>query len=215
MTMATAAPLTLVLAFVGFRLRSVAGADPATAAISSAMITGALTYFPLETLRQVCRANGLAVAHFGRDEENVRLLRVWLQRLMWALMPLVMAISFLRNGASGIGSDVLGRYLFIVATILMAFMIGRLISPHRGIPRLNLQLHPGGWFNRLSFIWYVGSISIPLALGLLAALGYYFTAQQMTWRLYLTFCLVLVAGLVVASTLMAVLALPVLLAVLI
>ncbi|MDF1844675.1 MAG: mechanosensitive ion channel [Rubripirellula sp.] len=198
MTMATAGPVTLVLAFVGYRMRLVAGIDPATLAISNALILGAMTYFPLEVLRQACRPNGLAVAHFGYDEKSIALIRQWLHRLMWWLLPAVILISFLAGGRTGFGSDVLERYCFLLATLALAFQLARLFHPQRGLPSQYLQLHPAGWANRMTLLWYPGIVCIPLAMGLLATLGYYFTATQLTWRIYQTIVLVLVATLVVS-----------------
>ena len=198
MTMATAGPVTLVLAFVGFRLRFVAGVDPAALAISNALILGSLTYFPLEVLRQACRPNGLAVAHFGYNENSVQFMRQWLRRLMWWLLPTIMLISFLAGGRSGFGSDVIERYVFLAATILLAVQLAHLLHPHKGLPSQYLRLNPGGWANRLSLLWYLGVISIPLTIGLLATLGYYFTATQLTWRIYQTIVLVLLATLIVS-----------------
>ncbi len=199
MTIAAAGPLTLVLGFTGLRLRNIAGVDSATTAVSQALLSGAMTYFPLEVLRQICRPNGLAIAHFGGNEENVRMLRGWLRRLMLILLPLVVMVTFLATGRSGFGSDVVERYLFLVAAVVMSVMLARLLHPTQGLPRRYLVIKPSGWANRLSFLWYFGSVAIPLALGVLATAGYSFTALQLTWRLYQTLILFIVAGLFVAT----------------
>jgi len=51
---------------------------------------------------------------------------------------------------------------------------------------------PGGWLDRLRYVWYPLSILGPLAMVVLAFLGYYYTAQQLQDRLRDTIMLVLV-----------------------
>lgn len=199
MTAATAGPVTLALAFLGSRLKFVAGVDPVSLGVSNALIAGAMVYFPLEVLRQICRPNGVAAAHFGRNAENTRFLRDWLRRLMWILIPLVLVTTFLRSGGRGFGNDVLERYFFLAASIVIAVMLAKLMSPKHGIPRYYLLMHPSGWVSRLAYVWYVGVVAIPLLIGFLATIGYYFTARALGWRMYQTIILVMIAGLVVLS----------------
>ena len=48
-----------------------------------------------------------------------------------------------------------------------------------------------GWFSRLRFVWYPAGWMLPLALAVLAMMGYYYTAQQLAERIAITAGLVL------------------------
>ena len=63
MTVGTALPVPVLLAFVAWRLRSF-GADQLGEYIGAGLLIVAIVILPLEFLRQVCRPKGLAQAHF-------------------------------------------------------------------------------------------------------------------------------------------------------
>ncbi len=201
LTLATAAPIPLVFAFLGWRLGTVAGNDQATLALATAAQAVAISFFPIELLRQVCRPNGLAVSHFGWPEPLVNDLRRGLRSLLITTMPLVFVVSFLHAGTAVFGHDTLERYFFMAAVALVCLSTARMLHPSRGLPENYLRLVPEGWTSQLAYLWYPLGVAVPFSLGVLAAIGYYFTSQQLAWRLFQSLCLLMAIALAMSVVL--------------
>ncbi len=199
LTIATAAPLPLIFAFLAWRFRDVAGDDRALLALAAAAQTLAVLLFPIELLRQTLRFDGLAVSHFGWHEGSCRRLRRWLRPLSLTVIPTLVIASFLRSGRDGNGQDTLERYFFILAMGSLGFFLARLLHPNSGLPSSYLRLHADRWANRLSYLWYPLVVTVPLAIIGLTVWGYYFTSQQLAWRIFVSLCLLL--GIVLAGAL--------------
>ncbi len=201
LTLATAAPIPLVFWFLGWRLGTVAGNDQATLALATAAQAVAISYFPIELLRQVCRPKGLAISHFGWPGPLVNDLRRELRGLLITTIPLVLMVTFLNAGTAVFGYDTLERYFFLAATIMVCLFTARMLHPRRGLPVNYLRLAPDGWIGRLAYLWYPLGVAVPLSLGILAAIGYYFTGQQLAWRLFQSLCLLVAIALAMSVVL--------------
>ena len=194
LTALTAAPLPLVFAFLGWRLSEIAGDDQATVSLGRAAIVFAMGCFPVEFMRQVCRPAGLAESHFGMPERRAGTLRSNLRWLLYTTVPLLTMTSFLDTNLFGVGGDTYSRYFYLAAMASLCVFAARLFHPRSGVFKNFLRTHQNGWANRLAFLWYPGLIGIPIALAVLAAIGYYFTSQQLTLRVYQSLCLMLTIG---------------------
>ncbi|MFK8114933.1 MAG: mechanosensitive ion channel domain-containing protein [Rubripirellula sp.] len=195
LTTLTAAPLPLVAAFLGWRLREISGDDRVTIALANAATTLAVTHFPLELFRQVCRAGGLAESHFGMVAKYTTLLGRNLRWLIWTTVPLLTLASFLDFNNVGFGRDTLSRYMYVAAMASICVFMVRVFHPRKGVFENFLHAHQNGWANRLSYFWYPVLVGIPIALAVLAIFGYYFTSEQLALRLHQSLCLLLVIGL--------------------
>ncbi len=196
LTIATAAPLPLVFAFVASRLGSVAGNDRALLALAASAKTLAIGYFSIEFLLQFYRGDGLAESHFGWPAPSARFLRRSLRWLLITLVPLLTVVSFLGAGGFGFGRDSLERYFFIAAMTVLAIFLFRVLHPRRGVVGEYMRTHAGGWADRLSYLWYPLVVVTPIVLAALAVTGYYFTSQQLASRLFATSALFLIIGLI-------------------
>ena len=201
LTVAAAAPVALMFGFLGWRLGTIAGNDQATLALAKAAQTVAIIYFPIELLRQVCRPKGLAISHFGWPEPLVNQLRRGLRGLLIMTMPLALLVSFLNAGTAVFGYDTLERYLFLAAMAMICIFTARMLHPRRGLPATYLRLVPDGWTSRLAYLWYPLGVALPASLGVLAAVGYYFTGQQLGWRMFQTLCLLMAIALAMSVVL--------------
>ncbi|NNE00979.1 MAG: mechanosensitive ion channel [Pirellulaceae bacterium] len=201
LTVATAAPIPLVFGFIAWRFGAVAGNDRAMMALSQAASTVAYAYFPIELLRQVCRPKGLAESHFGFAAKPVSKLRRNLRWFLAITLPLLITARFLSVGGSGYGRYTLERYFYLAALVALTVLIARVLHPKRGIFADYLHVHPNGWSNRLSYIWYPLGVGIPIALGILSVVGYHFTSQQLGWRIFRSLGLLALLGLLMLSIL--------------
>jgi len=67
--------------------------------------------------------------------------------------------------------------------LFCALVLGRSFRYAGGIYQAILISQHEGWLNRLRFLWYPLAVLIPLVLAVLAALGYYYTVQQLALRM--------------------------------
>jgi potassium efflux system protein len=184
LTVFTAAPLFFTFAFLSWRLNVVAGSSGPINALSNACFTFALGYFPAEIVRQICRPKGLAESHFGLPSKQVAMVRRGMRLTLFMVLPLVTAAAFLNSSGLVIGRDTLARYTFVAAMAALAWIVMRLFSPHHGAFAQFIRTHPNAWVSRLTFLWFPLLIGLPVALAVLTVVGYYFTSQQLGWRLY-------------------------------
>lgn len=188
-----------LIGFCSWRFSTVAGANPVLKALAQGLYSVAVVYFPLEVCRLMCKPDGLCEAHFEWPTKAVQLMRVAVRRIMLVGLPLVLLTAMLRASTTGLGRDTLERLTFVATTLAMSLFLARVFNAHTGIFGDYLRLNSTGWASRLQPMWYWLVVLSPLVLTGLTIFGYYYTAQQLAWRLYWTGCLV--AAVIVVSAL--------------
>jgi small-conductance mechanosensitive channel len=83
-------------------------------------------------------------------------------------------------------ADSLGRICFIVFMVFVSLAADRIVRSKNGILMRLASLKPGRWSHRLRFTSAFAIVSCPLALAVLAAWGFYDTAQTLAVRLFET-----------------------------
>jgi len=177
-----------LLAFAGWRLGSVAevagvGVYELTQALSAGLWVAAQVLLMLTLAREVCRPDGLAVAHFRWDAAAARLVRrnlVWLTVLILPARFLVAATETLPEDA---WRDSLGRAALIVGLLGWALFARQVLRPERGVLTPWMRHHPDGWVQRLRYVWYPAAVGFPLLLAGASAVGFHYSAVQVTARL--------------------------------
>ncbi|MDA1162478.1 MAG: mechanosensitive ion channel [Planctomycetota bacterium] len=177
--------------FLGYRLSLVSSGADASVAIAQGLTAVAWSYLPMELLRQVCRVGGLADYHFDWPDSTIRIFRNMLPRLTLFGLPFVFLTTTLYSSSSEHGLDLPERGCFVAGTLVLTFFLRRVLRPDTGILCEYLTTNPGGWLFRTQWVWYWGSVLAPLSLAGLTITGFYYTAQQLAWRLFSTMILVL------------------------
>lgn len=196
--------LTLMLAitwpgfllFLGWRLQVAANGSQLARAAGQALYSVAWLYFPLELLRRTCRPHGLADSHFDWPQTTITVLR---QNVNWAMLPglfIVLVTSLMYAIDPEHSFDLVERLFFTVGMVLLAVVIRRMLRPESGFLREYLYAHPDGWITRLRMVWFWGGVAIPLALAGMTLMGYFYTAHQITGRIYGTFVFIFLVLLV-------------------
>lgn len=176
-----------LLLFLTWRMNIAADESQYARAISHAMLAVSLVYFPLELLRRVCRKRGLADSHFDWRTSTIVVIR---RNLRWGTLPILISVfctTLLYSSDPEHGLDSIERVSFIIGMLILAVFVRQVLRPESGIFHEYLKAHPGGWFGRLKLFWYGATVMIPLTLAAMTLWGYYYTAQQLTWRLYASF----------------------------
>lgn len=210
--------LTLLIALPGPLMGLLAGAWALAAhppkefisAIAAGLLGAALVALPLEVFRQVCRADGLAQGHFRWPAASLRTLRRWIGASLAIALPLAFLVAATGwhadeagpGGAVNQAMTALGRLAFLPLMLATAAFVLRVLAPRgRGLRGAMLQAQGrDGWAYRLRYVWYSLAVATPLLLAAAAALGYYYTAVQLSYRLLATVALVM--GLVLLHALL-------------
>jgi potassium efflux system protein len=109
-----------------------------------------------------------------------------------------LAISAHENDA---WRDSFGRLLFMAGMLLSAWFLWRVLQPVGGVFYEFIAYRRDGWIDRFDSLCFPMAIGAPIVLGVLAALGYFYTARQLATRLQATL-LVLMGALLVGAFLM-------------
>jgi len=189
-----------VFAYLGWRLSSGAANAEFARALGSGSVTAARVALLLVFVRQTCRLHGLAGAHFGWTSVDLGLFRKYLRLLLFATFPLVLFAATFEAQSNELWSHSLGRICFVLLMLLFASFAERLLRPKRGLLYRLMNVGSVAWFVQLRHLWYLLGVAAPLALALLAGLGYYLTAVRLAYRLEATLWLII--GLSVVGSLL-------------
>jgi len=84
----------------------------------------------------------------------------------------------------------LSRLFFVIVMLALAWFFGRILAPDKGALRKFYAANPGNPITWFRYLWLVLGLTLPVLLGLLAAVGYVYTAAQFGARLVDTLWLI-------------------------
>ncbi len=150
-------------------------------AVTAALGAAARTLFEIALLWNLCRPGGLGIAHFGWRPEPLSTVR---RQLRW-LGPLVVVALFVSVCIAAQPNDewrsVLGRWAMILPLLGLAWFLFTLTHDEKG------AFSGSGPWDRMGKTarWLFGKalVAIPLALVVLALIGYVFTTSVLYSRL--------------------------------
>lgn len=199
LTLLVSAAWAAPAAYLGWRLSAPFDASELCKAVGAGLLSAAKAFFVIQLIYVSCRAAGLAEAHFAWSESAVRALRQGAGWLRWPGAAAAFLAAALDQQSNDRWDGSLGRMAFIAALLLSSLALQRILRPSGGVFHQFLVEHRGGWLDRLRYLWYPAAVLVPVALAVLAAVGYYYTAQQLAARLaltaYLAFAFVLLRSL--------------------
>lgn len=176
LTLLLAVPWPLLLALLGWRLEAAWAATPFTKAIGHGALEVALALFALRAFRLLCIPGGVADRHFRWSSQALRTIRRHFDWVIWFLVPVGFVVYAVHSYQHATYSDGLERIALLVVMMGTALFIMRLSHPQRGVLSAYLAANPKICINRLSPLWYPLIVAMPLALAVLALLGYVHTA---------------------------------------
>lgn len=190
---ARAAVLTLVLsliwpafpAFLGWRLLTIPDATPFSRAVGHGLVAMTAGFFTLNLLRQLCRPAGLGLAHFGwRD--GVRILSEKISTLFVILLPLLFVENLLHALEITEGRDALERLAFVASLLVLAYFQAQILHPDTGVFREFFIANPNSRSFRCRWPLFAIAVTVPVILAVMALIGFYYTAYELSWRLHVT-----------------------------
>jgi len=179
LTLVAALPVPLTILLLGHALSASIEATSFTRAIGNGLTKVSLGLYFLRAFRLTCLPGGVADRHFRWESDVLKKIR---RHLRWftpfiVLSSLIAYALYLNRDT--VNSDSLGRLVLIGAMLGTTVFLGTLLNPRSGVLARLLAAHPDDWANRLRNLWYAIIVGAPLALGLLAGLGFLYTAGSL------------------------------------
>ena len=171
----------LLLLLLSMVLSVSADAPAAIQSIVEALQSVSAIWLALEIGRQACRSGGFAEVHLRWPHEAVTTVR---RNVFWLSCFVVPADTLFRIVDSDaenldLTSEPLARLTFIVGMIVLAVFIQRTLRPQGTILRSYFDPIHGGWRARLSSLWFLVLLCLPLFLAVLTGLGYFYSAKRL------------------------------------
>ena len=200
LTLLKTAWVPIVIYLSAWHLWHLPAAHNFTRAFCSGILSMAEAVIFIGLIIQLCRLQGIGRIHFEWSESVCDLVERSAKILLF-LVPILFLVVMIQNGPQQLGyRSTLGRLLFILAMIPMAFVLARALkadSPLMGAVGKN---RPGGWLNKYRRVWSSAIIAIPIIFIILALIGYYFTTYELGANFGTTLWLLII--LVIADALM-------------
>ncbi|QDU45056.1 Mechanosensitive channel MscK precursor [Symmachiella dynata] len=183
LTVIVAAIWPSILWYFSWRISAQPNSTVFATAISQGLAATAAVYLPLEVIRQCCASKGLAEMHFYWANATVRTIRT---HLRWAT-PLSLPLMFLAATMSAQPNEQwqasLGRASVVCWLILLAVFMQRVLRPHTGVLKEVVRGNDDGWRVQLRYLVFGLCMLVPVGMGLLALMGYYYTVMHLGTRL--------------------------------
>lgn len=198
LTVVIASVWPVLLWLFGWRISSVSSSD-FHHALGSALQTTAIAFWSMEVFRQIGRKDGIAEKFLEWSPRAMEAVHSRLLFFMGIGLPLMFLTAIADAYKEGYWADSVGRTAFVSFCGLLVFMLSRMLKPDGSILGHLFKERQDGLVFRTRYLWYPLVVLAPLGLGVLALLGYQYTAEQLLIRLQFTFWLSI--SLLIASTL--------------
>ena len=171
-----AAPVSLLMALIGWQLATSVEAATFTKQVGHALVSISVILYYLRSFRVLCIPGGVADKHFRWPTDVLTRLRRSFDRLVFFLLPIGFVAQVIYNSDEAAHAGSLGRMAVLILLLGMAVFFARLLHPTTGPLKHILAEHPTGLANRLRKLWYPLVVGVPLALAALAVAGFLHTA---------------------------------------
>lgn len=181
-TVLLALPWPWLIAWLGWLLSDARDETGFIRGLAQGLFAGASSAAIMTFIRQLCRPRGVAIAHFGWNEDACQLLRHHLNWFLWVGPTTIMIVRLCEVQADTLYSDTLGRMAFCVGSLGLGLVVWRVFSPRKPLLAALASGRPSSLW-RFRYLWYPLMVGLPLVGSGLTLAGYYYTALQIRGRL--------------------------------
>ncbi len=179
LTVAIALPGPALAWLLARRVAAASGDSELGQAVGAGLAAVAVTFFPLELLRQSSRPHGLMAAHFRWSSRAVEVLGRHLRWFAAAALPCAFVLAALASQEDQARHHALGRLALVGLQVAGAVFLAGVLHPARGVFGQFFATHRGDWPERLRNVWYGAAVCIPLVLAGVALAGYMYAAGEL------------------------------------
>ena len=173
-----------MLYFVIYQLSPAYELSELQGALHSGLVSIVLPLLFAGALSRALVSKGLARKHLGWSRSLCRSLRAALAAILYCVLPLRLVYVGLETYKDGVWHDSLGRMAFLLA--MLGFATG-LYWTQRRLKNWCVECEDKPpWYQTFRTLMLYLLPAAPIALGVMAALGYYFTAEELSSRAILT-----------------------------
>ncbi len=196
LTILLAATWPVLLLLIHWRCAAIA-ADDFVRAVTAGLSPLAATVFVFSFLRHLAMPRGLAQDHFRLREEPLAFFRRHLRWFFVLTVPVVFLFRVMQaQQVDDTWYGTVGRLVFVISMAGLAVFLLIVLRPTSLLTEPYLKQKRGGWLDRLRYIWYASCLLVPLALAILAGMGYLYGARHLNQKLLTTIGLILLAWLI-------------------
>ncbi len=188
-----AAPWAIFLWLGAEILRAATDPSDFSLALAHALRALAPIVFAFQWFGRLLRQNGVGRQHFRWLDGVAAGVRRSTARLVVVFIPAyLLAVLFEHQDNASFQSG-MGRLAFVVATIALALYAYRLMKPDGVLVKHLLVGYPGALLTRFHLLIGTVAVVLPASFAVLAAIGYYYTALNLSRYLLQTGGLIVVA----------------------
>ena len=191
LAMVVAAEWPLLLYYFGWQIATADSTSDLALAIGPTLQYIAVLLWLSEFVRLICRAEGIAEVFFDWSAHGMAMVRreIWWLTLLG--IPLAGLTHFAQIYDQGVATHTVGRLAFLTLMLLLSASAHFLLHSKENMLREAMARDPQGWLSRVRYVAYALSLAVPMLLAILAAIGFYYSAQQLALRLQTTLAVVL------------------------
>lgn len=179
-TVLMALPWPLLIYLMSWRIHEMNTDSAFVFALAPGLAVLAYLLFAGLFLRHLCRKEGLGELHFRWKTETMVLIRNQLAWFLPAALPLTFVFVVTLEQPTEAHHESLGRLVFFILMAVATLLVYRLMHPSHGLLKHFLEKSTDGWINRLTGIWFPVLLLTPVGLAITAAIGYMYTAGQLS-----------------------------------
>ena len=166
-------------------------------ALASGLLALVPMVFTLSFLRHFAMPHGLAQDHLRMRQEPLSFLRQMLGWYFILAIPVVLIVQIMHaQQTEEQWYYSAGRLFFMFHLIVLALLQLWLLHPTHPLMSFYLKQRQGSWLYRLRYVWYPLCFMLPVTFAVLAGMGYFYAARQLSEKLIITIVLILLAILV-------------------
>jgi potassium efflux system protein len=197
LTLFLAATWPGVLFFLQWRLTNAVPDHDFSLALASGLLALVPVVYTLGFLQHFTMPHGLAQDHLHMRQEPVFFFRRLIGWYLALAIPITLIVEFMQaQQTDEQWYNSAGRLFFMAGLIVLALLQFMLLRPTGPLIGPYLKQKQGGWLERLRYVWYPLCFILPVTFAILAGMGYFYAARQLSEKLVTTIVLILLAILV-------------------
>ena len=196
-----AVPLPVTIGFAGWAFGQTPKPSDWMPGLAYGLRIAASVTLATQLMAALCRPGGLAAAHFGWCEETLARFRRAIHQFVIVYVPALLLTFSCAFGDESRHIGSVGRISFLLAHVWLAIVLWQLFCSQDGILVTLAREHPERLMTRWRFVWLPLLLACPLALVIVASLGYLIPATQLSLGLIATIVQVAGAAIFCALTL--------------